>query len=65
MSATSGGRRPGPETWDRLEALIGAMLAQPGTRLPGLRRLDGRARAAGGQIEVDAKLLGDIEALAR
>jgi len=48
---------------ERLETLLDAMLAQPGVRLPGTRRLDNRARA--GAIQVDAKLLAEIEALAR
>ncbi len=49
---------------ERLETLLAAMLAQPGVRLPGQKRLDGRARAASGTIEVDEKTLADIEKLA-
>lgn len=48
---------------ERLETLLAAMLAQPGVRLPGTRRLDNRAKAV--TIDVDAKLLAEIEALAR
>ncbi len=48
---------------ERLETLLTAMLAQPGVRLPGTRRLDNRRKAA--TIAVDAKLLAEIEALAR
>ncbi|MCC6470289.1 MAG: Ldh family oxidoreductase [Alphaproteobacteria bacterium] len=50
---------------ERLETLLAAMLAQPGVRLPGMRRLANRAKAASGPIEVDGKLLAEIEALAR
>lgn len=49
---------------ERLETLLSAMLAQPGVRLPGQKRLDGRARAASGKIEVDDKTLAEIERLA-
>lgn len=48
---------------ERLETLLAAMLAQPGVRLPGTRRLDNRKMAT--SIAVDAKLLAEIEALAR
>ena len=44
--------------------LLAAMLDQPGVRLPGSKRLDGRARAAKGEIEVDDKTLAEIEKLA-
>lgn len=50
---------------ERLETLLAAMLAQPGVRLPGTRRLDNRARAKSGAIEVDDKMLEEIESLAR
>ncbi len=49
---------------ERLETLLAAMLDQPGVRLPGSKRLDGRARAAKGEIEVDDKTLAEIEKLA-
>lgn len=42
---------------DRLEALIGAMMAQPGVRLPGSRRLEARARAAAQGIALPRELL--------
>ena len=50
---------------ERLESLLAAMLAQPGVRLPGQKRLDGRARAADGEIEVEDKTLAEIERLAK
>jgi (2R)-3-sulfolactate dehydrogenase (NADP+) len=50
---------------ERLESLLAAMLAQPGVRLPGQKRLDGRARAAAGEIEVEDKTLAEIERLAK
>ena len=49
---------------ERLETVLTAMLDQPGVRLPGQKRLDGRARAAKGEIEVDGKTLAEIEKLA-
>lgn len=48
---------------ERLETLLAAMLAQPGVRLPGTKRLDNRKKAT--SIAVDANLLAEIEALAR
>lgn len=42
---------------DRLESLIGAMLAQSGVRLPGTRRLEARARAAAQGIALPRELL--------
>ena len=45
---------------DRLEVLLGAILAQPGTRLPGDRRLGLRARAAQEGISVPDALLDDL-----
>jgi (2R)-3-sulfolactate dehydrogenase (NADP+) len=50
---------------ERLETLFTAMLAQPGVRLPGQKRLDGRAKARAGEIDVDAKTLAEIEKLAK
>ncbi|MCC7049474.1 MAG: Ldh family oxidoreductase [Alphaproteobacteria bacterium] len=50
---------------ERLETLLAAMLVQPGVRLPGTRRLANRAKAASGVVEVDGKLLAEIEALGR
>lgn len=55
----------GPAFAERIETLIGAMLGQPGVRLPGAKRLTGRDLAKKGAIQVDAKLLGEIEALAQ
>ena len=49
---------------ERLETLLTVMLDQPGVRLPGQKRLDGRTRAAKGEIEVDEKTLAEIEKLA-
>lgn len=49
--------------FDRVEALITAMLADPGVRLPGTKRFAARKAAAGG-IEVPDALLAKIEALA-
>jgi len=48
----------------RLETLLGTVLAQPGVRLPGQKRLDGRARSAPGALDVDEKTLAEIEKLA-
>lgn len=47
---------------ERLETLLAAMLAQPGVRLPGARRLASRAQAC--TLAVDPGLLAEIEALA-
>ncbi|MBM3569006.1 MAG: Ldh family oxidoreductase [Alphaproteobacteria bacterium] len=57
-AAPSGGRFA-----ERLEALIAAIAAQPGARLPGQKRLAGRAQAKDGTVEVDAETLARIEAL--
>ncbi|MGQ0675695.1 MAG: Ldh family oxidoreductase [Rhodospirillales bacterium] len=48
---------------ERLETLLAAVLAEPGARLPGQKRLDGRARAAAHGIDVDEKTLAEIETL--
>lgn len=54
-------KRLGGETFaDRLEALLGAILAQPGTRLPGERRLASRERARRQGIAVEPKLLAEL-----
>jgi (2R)-3-sulfolactate dehydrogenase (NADP+) len=53
-------RFAGPAFATRLETLLGAILAQPGTRLPGERRLKLRAAAASGGIKVPADLLADL-----
>ncbi|MBI1245565.1 MAG: Ldh family oxidoreductase [Alphaproteobacteria bacterium] len=53
-------RFAGPAFAQRLEMLLAAILAQPGTRLPGDRRLKLRAAAATGGIKVPAELLADL-----
>ena len=65
MLAIDPGALSGGVFAERLETLLAAMLAEPGVRLPGEKRLAGRARAATGEIEVDDKTLADIENLAR
>ena len=50
---------------DRLEVLLGAILAQPGTRLPGLRRLEAREAASRDGVAVDPAFVEELEALAR
>ena len=47
----------------RLETLIGAILAQPGTRLPGARRLALRAASARDGLEIPASLYDELKAL--
>lgn len=49
---------------DRVEALLAAMLADPGTRLPGARREASQQRASREGIVVPAALLAELEALA-
>lgn len=58
-AAFSGGAFAG-----RLEALIGAMLAQDGVRLPGSRRIEARARVAAEGLSVQRPLYEKITALA-
>jgi (2R)-3-sulfolactate dehydrogenase (NADP+) len=53
-------RFAGPAFAQRLETLLAAVLAQPGTRLPGERRLKLRAAAAKDGIKVPAELLADL-----
>ncbi len=65
MLALDPGTLSGGAFAERLETLLDAMLAQPGVRLPGTRRLDNRSRARSGAIEVDDKTLSEIESLAR
>lgn len=48
---------------DRLSGLVGTILEQPGTRLPGTRRLDNRAKAARDGIKVPADLMAELESL--
>lgn len=47
----------------RLDIMIGAILDQPGTRLPGTRRLDARAAAARDGVAVPDALMEELEAL--
>lgn len=49
---------------DRLEVLLGAILGQRGTRLPGTRRFEVRARIQRDGVEVDGALLADLKARA-
>ena len=59
---------PGPLSGDRfgerIETLVGAILGQPGTRLPGTRRLDNRARAEAEGITVPEALHKELVSLA-
>jgi (2R)-3-sulfolactate dehydrogenase (NADP+) len=50
---------------ERVERLIEAILDQPGARLPGVRRLAERDAVKTGTLRVDAKLLAEIETLAK
>ena len=45
----------------RIEALIGEIVSQPGTRLPGARRLEERRRRTAAGLEIDDALLREIE----
>jgi (2R)-3-sulfolactate dehydrogenase (NADP+) len=47
----------------RLETLIGAILSQPGTRLPGARRIARRTASAREGLEVPAPLYDELKAL--
>ena len=49
----------------RVEALCGAILAQPGTRLPGDRRLAARARAVSEGVEIPEALHAELVARGR
>lgn len=54
-------KRLGGETFAaRLETLLDAILRQPGTRLPGERRLASRERARRHGLEVEPKLLAEL-----
>ncbi|MCH7831336.1 MAG: Ldh family oxidoreductase, partial [Proteobacteria bacterium] len=48
---------------DRAEELMAAILEQPGTRLPGSRRLENRAKAERDGVEIPDALLGELETL--
>ncbi len=54
-------RLAGPDFSTRLEVLLGAILEQPGTRLPGDRRLGLRNRAQAEGLRLDAKLLAELQ----
>lgn len=51
----------GPDFPSRLEILLNAVLEQPGTRLAGDRRLALRERARTEGLQVDAKLVADLQ----
>jgi (2R)-3-sulfolactate dehydrogenase (NADP+) len=53
-------RFAGPDFARRLEVLLSAILAQPGTRLPGQRRLKNRAKAAAEGVAVPDDLYADL-----
>jgi (2R)-3-sulfolactate dehydrogenase (NADP+) len=53
-------RLAGPGFLDRIEALVEAMLADPGVRLPGARRRAARERLGRTGIEVPAALLAEL-----
>lgn len=53
-------RLAGPDFADRLEVLLGTILAEPGTRLPGERRLSARAHAVADGIEIQDALHVDL-----
>ena len=48
----------------RVSSLLGAVAAEEGARLPGLRRLEARASAARDGVTVPSVILGEIRALA-
>lgn len=48
---------------ERMETLVGAILAQPGTRLPGARRLALRAESASNGVVIPAGLYDELKAL--
>lgn len=50
---------------DRLEVLLDAILTQPGTRLPGVRRLTAREKAAKEGVAVDSAFIEELEHLAQ
>ncbi len=49
---------------DRVEELMVAILEQPGTRLPGARRLENREKAEADGVEIPDNLLADLTELA-
>lgn len=62
--AIDAGRRPGGGFAPRLDALLAAILAQEGARLPGTRRLSGRAAAARDGVAIPPHLYNEIAGLA-
>jgi (2R)-3-sulfolactate dehydrogenase (NADP+) len=52
----------GPEALPRFAALAGAIEAQAGARLPGMRRLEARRKAQRDGVVVAEALLAEIEA---
>ncbi len=50
---------------DRLEVLIGAILSQEGTRLPGTGRTDARTRAKADGLELPENLYAELEGLVK
>jgi len=50
---------------ERVEAMLAALAAEPGVRLPGARRHECRARAATSGVEVPLSLIEKLEAFAR
>lgn len=65
LIAIDPGRLSGGAFADRLEALLQAILAQSGTRLPGLRRLEARTAAQEKGVAVDPAFIEELERLAR
>ncbi len=57
-------RLSGASFIDRIETLLGAVLAQPGTRLPGTRRLGLRAKAHADGIALPRALVDELRELA-
>jgi len=53
----------GDEFPDRLEALFSQMLVEPGTRLPGQKRLAARERTAAAGVSMPAALHARLKAL--
>jgi (2R)-3-sulfolactate dehydrogenase (NADP+) len=51
--------------FERLETLVGAMLADEGVRLPGDRRNARGAKSKGAGIDIPAGLAAELEALTR
>ncbi len=49
---------------ERLETMIGAVLDQPGTRLPGSRRIGAREKALSHGVDISQALYADIQKIA-